>query len=331
MTRTAGRRLGPWLTLLFAAAEVALVTSGLLAIRTAVVVGVAVEVVLWLTAISRVLVAVRRYRSGRAEGLDAWAAAEDGLAQVVPRPLARLLLVEPRLAVCLVGWVIGRHEGRLPGAFSYGKSIRPLLGTVLALVVLEGAMAEALLAVMLPHTPWVWIALGVHCYALVWLAGFYASLVTRPHRLGSDGLVVRDGIFTELVIPYRAIAQARIVLSSNFGRSGLKVDPTTRIATLAYGDANVALDLDADQPIPVASTRTALHLAILCITVDDPPRFVAALHERTSTQSVLPVVRGARRGDVGGDPLEEDVDQSRATGNTSGPWGTESASSSASV
>lgn len=305
MTGTAGRRLVPWLTPLLAAAEVALVTSGLLAIRTAVMVGVAVEVVLWLTVISRMLAAVRHYRSGRAEGLDAWAAAEDGFAQVVPRPLARLLLVEPRLAVCLLRWATGRHEGRLPGSFSYGKNLRPLLRAVLGLVVLEGAVVEALLAVMLPHAPWVWIALGVHCYALVWLAGFYASLVTRPHRLSSDGLVVRDGIFTELAIPYRAIAAARVTQSSNFGRSGLKVDPTTGIATLAYGDANVALDLHLDQPIPVVSRRTALHLAILHITVDDPPRFVTALHERTSTQSES---RSARRGDVGGDPRGEDVD-----------------------
>lgn len=301
MTGGAGRRLVPWLTPLLGAADVALVTSGLVAIRTAVIVGVAVEAVLWLTAISGVLAAVRRYRSSRAEGLDAWAAAEDGLAQVVPRPLARLLLVEPRLAVCLVGWATGRHEGRLPGSFSYDKNLRPLLGAVLALVVLEGAMAEALLTVVLPHTPWVWIALGVHCYALVWLAGFYASMVTRPHRLGIDELVVRDGIFTELVIPYRAIAQARAALSSNFGRSGLKVDPRTGIATLAYGDANVALDLDTDQPVSVASTRTALHLAVLHITVDDPPRFVKALHERTSTQSELRSARGrASSGPQGG-------------------------------
>src|SRR3712207_7398712 len=38
----------------------------------------------------QVVLAVRRYRRDRAAGLDLWAALEDGLAVLLPRPLARL-------------------------------------------------------------------------------------------------------------------------------------------------------------------------------------------------------------------------------------------------
>jgi hypothetical protein len=268
------------MTPLLAVVEVSLVTSGLLTVRTAIIVGLVIEAVFWTTAIFRGMAAVRRYRSARQEGLDGWTAAEDGLARLVPRPAARLLLIEPRLLVCLARWVAGQHQGTSPDAFSYHRGIRPLLGSILMLVVVEGAVVEALLAFLLPGSPWVWVALGVHLYALVWLAGFFASMVTRPHRFRPDSLVVRDGIFTELVIPYVAIEGARVARHPNFGRSGLKVDPHTGDALLAIGDANVVIDLDPTRPIQPTRTGHPLALRTLRITVDEPADFVASLRAR---------------------------------------------------
>lgn len=274
------RHVGPWATPLLAVVEVILVTSGLLAVRTAVIAGVVIEAAFWVTALSRTAAAARRYRSGRALGLDGWVAAEDALAQLVPRPIARVLLVEPRLLSCLVRWATGRHEGRAPGACSYHRNLRPLLVAIVALVAGEGAVVETLLALLVPGSPWVWVALAVHAYALVWIAGFLASLVTRPHRIAPDALLVRDGVFSELRIPYGAIADARITRRANFGRSGLKVDAASASAILAMGDANVKLDLDPAAEIHRSGASAPLHLRILSITVDDPPAFVRALHIR---------------------------------------------------
>lgn len=274
------RHVGPWATPLLAAVEIALVTSGLLDIRTAVIVGVVIEVAFWLTALSRTAAAVQRYRSDRTKGNDVWTAAEDALAQLVPRPLARVILIEPRLLACFVRWSTARHAGRSPDAFSYHRTLQPLLASIVALVVCEGAVVEAVLALLLPGSPWVWVALGVHAYALLWLLGYFASLVTQPHWLGPDALFVRDGIFAELEIPYPAIEDVRLSQHPNLGRSGLKIDPASATATLAMGDANLVIDLDPETGIHRRGTSDPLYLGSLYITVDNPTSLVRALRLR---------------------------------------------------
>ena len=285
MTRRFWRTVGPWATPVVVAVEIGLAVSGLLAVRTAVITGLAIEAMLWITAISSATSAVRRYRSARRKGLDGWAAAEDGLARLVPRPVARVLLIEPRLLACLARWVSGRHGGSSPDAFSYHRGIRPLLGAILALVICEGVVVDVVIALVFPGGLWVWVVLGAHLYALVWLAGFLASMVVKPHLLCRDGLAVRDGIFNELFVPYTAIRAARAVSHPNFGRSGFKVDPAAGAATLAVGDANVTIDLDPTRLARLPPGARSLALRSLRITVDKPAEFVAALLARTSGSS----------------------------------------------
>ena len=272
MTRTFWRRAGPWLTPALAAVEIVLVATRLVTLRDAVIVIVVVEAALAVTVAFRMRAAARRYRSERARGVDGWAAAEDGLARIVPRRLARVLLIEPRLFACLARWVTGRHEGRSPGAFGYHRGARPLFAVVVALVVIEGAVVDAFLAA-LTSGPWVWVGLGVHLYAVVWLGGCYASLAVRPHRLSAGALLVRDGIFAELVVPYDAIARARVAHRPNFGRSGLRADDAGGGATLAFGDATVALDLAR----PLAAGRRHTPITTLHLTADEPAAFVTAV------------------------------------------------------
>ena len=52
-----GRVLGPWVTPTVVALDVALVWSGVLSVRTAVAVGLLIELLLWATVASRVVVA----------------------------------------------------------------------------------------------------------------------------------------------------------------------------------------------------------------------------------------------------------------------------------
>lgn len=288
MTSLGWRRAWPWTIPVLALVGVVLVASGLIAVHAAVIVGLAVEAVLWLAALTRAPAAVRRYRSDRIVGFDRWAAAEDGLAELISRPLARVLLLEPRLLECLLRWATGRHEGRRPGAFSYHRGLQPFLVSILALVVGEGVAVEAVVAILLRGTPWVWVVLGVHVYALVWFAGFFASLVTRPHRLGPRALFLRDGIFAELEVPYRAIEGVRVAHHSQLGRSGLKIDLDTASATLAMGDANLVVELDPTQPVPRRGRVSPLHLQSILITVDDSAAFVQELRARLGAGRPLP-------------------------------------------
>ncbi len=276
------RRVGPWLTPALVVAEVALASSGLLPLREAVASAVAVELALWVVVAARVVAGARRFRSARRGGADAWRAAEDALAAVVPRSFARVILLEPRLWACLVRWAIRRHAGVSSASLTYHRQVRGLMGVAAALVAVEGAVADVLLFVLLPGSAWRWAVLGAHVYALVVVGGLHASFATRPHLVVDGNLVVRDGIFHEIVIPLGAITTARRERRANSGRSGLRCDPGTRGATVALGDATVALGIDPAATVAVDGVRLRPRVANLAITVDEPDLLLAALDRGTA-------------------------------------------------
>lgn len=283
MTARRWRKPGPWATPVLVVVEVAMVWSGWLSLGAAVLVGLGVEALLWVTAVSRTVVGVRRFRAGRASGRDGWSAMEDALAAMVPRRAARLLLIEPRLWISLARWVTGRHDGRRrEGAFSYDGALRPVLWVAVALVVVEGGAVEVILAFATRSTLWVIVSLCVHGYAVLVLLGMLASFITRPHLLEKDVLRVRDGVFTEIVLPMVAITGVRQIVRPNFGRSGLKIDPDGHGALLAHGDATIELTLDPTAPVDIRPTpRPCLEaITALTVTADDPPELIRQLNEQ---------------------------------------------------
>lgn len=272
------RHVGPWATPFIAAAEIGLVWSGLLDWRLAVTLGVIIEAALWLTVATRAGVGIARYRHSRGAGADRWQAAEDGLAALVPRPLARFVLLEPRLWVCLFRWLSGHHEDQREDTFAYHRQIGQLLAVGIALVVIEGAVVDTVLALVVPGTPWAWVVLGVHVYGLVILAGMYASFVTRPHLVGDDRIVLRDGVFCEVLIPRDALVNARVERRANLGRSGYKQSTGAKPAILAVGDATVLLTFDPS--FALYDDRLAARApSQLAITVNDAHGFVRALRQ----------------------------------------------------
>jgi len=281
------RRTGPWATPTLIVIEVVLVWSGLLRLRTAVLVGALLEVLLLVTAGTRMIAAGRRFRAGRAAGVDLWQSAEDGLAQLVPRRLAHVIVIEPRLWVSLGRWLTGRHDGRRSqSSYRYDSALRPLLWAVIGLVVVEGAVLDIVLALVTCSSTWIWVSVGVHVYAIGGLLGVAASFATRPHVLAADALRVHDGVFAELVIPVSDIIAVRAVRTANFGRSGPKIDKEQKAAMLAHGDATVELILDQTlRPVCTgARVRAVEPSATLSITVDAADEFVRAVDDHVSTR-----------------------------------------------
>lgn len=272
------RRVVHWATPTLVLIEVVLVWSGWISLGAAIGTAVIIEILLYLTAASRAIAGARAFRGSRAAGQDGWHALEDGLAELVARTLARIVLIEPRMLACLLSWPT--HRTSPPDrAFRYDANLRALIWVVIALVIAEGAVVDLVLAVAVPGSIWVWVALGLHVYGAVWLLGFLASVATRPHLLDDQALRLRDGIFTEMSIPYDAVLSAEVASHPNFGRSGLKTVPTEHSALLAYGDANVRLTLDPTIPVHIEG-RGPMPLRILRVTADAPAALVAALRQR---------------------------------------------------
>lgn len=160
-------------------------------------------------------------------------------------------------------------------------------------MLVEGAVVELFLALLLADTPWPWVALGLHVYGLLWLLALHASWVTRPHLITDRELRLRDGAFVEIVIQHAAIRSTRLVRQQGWGRSGLQVDDNG-VATLAHGDTTVEVTLHPDSATRVSGPRAKTFIAAR-FTVDDPERFRAAVDDALAGFSADQRPRGCRR------------------------------------
>ncbi|WP_157495218.1 hypothetical protein [Kutzneria sp. 744] len=222
----------------------------------------------------RTAVAVRDVRRERARGVDGWLAAERRLGEMMPRRVARIVLYEPRVLVCLARWVLRRHPGGTPGHFRYNREKKPLVIVFIALLVFESLGMHAVLLAIFGSRWWIWALFDLDVYAMLWAFGFYGSMVVLPHRITDTELRLRYAYLAEFVVPREAILSARPNRRPEAKPGRVIVDGDE--ATFCCGETTVTLELDPavelsfrDKPVgPVGR----LHM-----TADDPHAFVTAL------------------------------------------------------
>ena len=279
-----------WLLPSLLLVEVTLVWLDLLSIRDAVLVVVAVEVSLLIVGGRQLLAAVRRYRTGRTAGLDTRRSVENGLTVFLPRLIARLVVNEIRIFLALARWFFPRTR-LADDEFGYHK--RSVLGVLVPLVIFA-APAELLFTHLLAHafSPWAWVkwallALGI--YAVVWLLGLYASLLTLPHRVEKTGLRIRHGIFADGLIPYLEIEEAfRETRKSPGTRDGLQYAPDKDALCLATG-GKTDLTLRLASPWTLESLFLASGPATtVYVAADAPASLVSNLRQRIGKEGYAP-------------------------------------------
>lgn len=269
-------RLRPWLLLVVLLVEAALVLTGRIEVGTAAIVTGALEGIIFFFVLGELLLAVRRYRRARDEGLDVWRAVEDGIAVLMPRQAARFVAMEPRIGLALFRWVLRRHPSG-PDDFTYARG--SLLGPLLIVLIVTGPAEILLFEVVIP---WAWprmVLLVAVVYSVLWVVGLFASLRTLPHRLESDALGLRYGVLADECIPYEAIADVEHTRPLPAGvDEGLRVDRATNAASfLVSGRTDVMLRLA--QPVALRGTS----VDTIRLAVDDPEQLVVRLRERLAT------------------------------------------------
>ncbi|MHB1134950.1 MAG: hypothetical protein ACYC4L_21475 [Chloroflexota bacterium] len=267
-----------WLLPLLVVAEVALVRLELLDLGTALWVAIGVEALLLIVGGRQLFVAWRRYRRERRAGLNPWLALEEGVAVLLPRPLARVVVLEPRLWAYLFLW-LSRRFRRRENEFAYHK--RSVMTTFLLLLAFTTPVELLLLELLVPWGWLRWLLLVLSVYALIWLNALYASLVVLPHRLEADGLRLRFGVLAEVLVPYTAIAEVTAEhRRAPGGAEGLRAQPEAGVAYLA-ANGTTDLTLRLRQPLSLQGLLnrtppvTTLHVA-----VDEPHRLAASLATR---------------------------------------------------
>ena len=272
------KRLSRWFLPLLGIGQLLLARAGMLNGRRALLVGAVLEVLLLVVGVRQVLIARHAYRRERAAGLDVWAALEDGLAVLMPRPIARLAVLEPKLWYCLGCWLARRRTN----TNEYAYQQRALIGPVLILAFLT--LPAELLAVEL-LIPWLWLRLLLavgSLYSLLWLLGFYASLRVLPHRLEPGQIRIRFGAFAEGFIPYGAIVGITLDRRRTpGGRDGLQLAPGKEVAYLGTG-GRTDITLTLREPLVLRGLRgPTTPVTLVCLAADAPERLVRELAHRS--------------------------------------------------
>ncbi|MFG3119418.1 hypothetical protein ACGF4C_34275 [Streptomyces sp. NPDC048197] len=120
----------------------------------------------------------------------------------------RLLAHEGRWLASLVWWVARRRFGVAAGerAVPYAAAQSALVYGLTFVCVVETAGVHAMLAdVPVARV----VMLVVDVYTVLMLLGFQAAAVTRPHVLGTDHLLLRDGARRQIRVPLDRIASVR--------------------------------------------------------------------------------------------------------------------------
>ncbi|MGA7732467.1 MAG: hypothetical protein WCD37_14505, partial [Chloroflexia bacterium] len=273
------KRLLKWALPVLVIANVALLASGVLDARAALAVGFALEAAIAVIVVYNLMVGVRRYRRDRAAGLDVERALEEGLEVFVPRRVARLVALEPRLWYYLARWLFRRRDLR-EGEYGYNK--RSMMGALVAMLVVS-APVELLLAELLIPWPVVkWVVGIAAVYGALWLAGVVVSMRVLPHRLEGDGLRINYGVLASGFVAYEnieAVESGRFRLPEGAGE-GLVVPRGREVAYIgAGGRADVAIRLREPVRLKRLVTDTG-PVRTIYLAADDGAGLAEALRER---------------------------------------------------
>lgn len=264
-----------WLAPAVLVVELVLVMIGLLNVRQAALIALALEIALAVVAGGLALAAGSQYRSLRGQGMPRQRAFLAALTPVVPGPAVTVLRHE--LGVLSALWLGVRRRREVPQGgvpLDYGRDQRPVLAAILVLSIVE-------MVVVALVVPWAWLEtllLMLSAYGLVWIIAFPVSMFVRPHVVADDRLLLRCAHFGKLSVPTHAVLSARKSLKSGH-RKVLAQDGDTVALALA-GSTNVTVRL-VSGTVVVANDEQRLSVSAVSFMVDEPDLAIAALQAVT--------------------------------------------------
>jgi hypothetical protein len=269
--------------------DIAFALSGVLDPGTALTVGLTLELVALAFGARQVIAMVLHYRRGRSAGLDVEAAIEDGLTVIFPRPVARVIALEPRVFVSLWRRLFDRRPLQ---ANEYAYHRRSPVGALFGLILFTTPVELFLFELLIPWT-WVRVLLAVLAvYGLLWIAGYASSLRTLPHRVGSRSLRLHYGLLGRATIPYDAVESVELAPIKMLGNrtEGVYVLKDKEVGYFAVGGkADVLIHLR--EPVRIERlTSDSPPVREIYVAVDDPTGFVRLVRERLAVEQSEPPV-----------------------------------------
>jgi hypothetical protein len=154
------------------------------------------------------------------------------------------------------------------GAFSYHRSLRPILIALIAAMVLETVAVHVGVFFLVSRTL-AWVLLTLSLLGLVWLLGLVNSVAKLPILVTETGVRVRAGLLIDQWLPVAQVAGVRTGL--NFG--DLKRPEVLRASLVVY--PNVLIELSS--PLRLGRGDRAREVTLVAVHPDDAAGFAAAI------------------------------------------------------
>lgn len=203
----------------------------------------------------------------------------------MPRGLARFAAREMTL---LAHARIGLRAFALPQApcdTSYVVGSKVALGAVILAVAVVPDAVFLLLAI--PHA---YLLLAVllsllDVWAVVWLFGLYGTMVARPHDLGSDRVILHNGLLQSVAFSPKYVGD--MTVRGRLKRRSLPRELREGAAFLGYGDIPM-LQIDLREPASVYHAFAQQPRPVLRIFVasDAPEQLQARIHTIVSSAAM---------------------------------------------
>lgn len=186
----------------------------------------------------------------------------------------RALQMEAAMWKSLVRWLCRRpatlEAGDVP--FSYLGVIKPILGILIGLSVVEIPILDLIVRRVVPWEPARWIVLALSIWGLLWMIGLYASLKLHPHLVGDAGIRVRMGATAEVVVPWTDVeAVSKRYRTMPSSKSVQVEDDALHIVAGSQTSVDVRLRRPMSFHLPKGETEPVRELRLYA---DDPDGFV---------------------------------------------------------
>ena len=235
-------------------------------------VGVIIELALVIIIIIQALRTTKKYKDQRKYGKTFFIASEESLSLIMPSIIAKMCLHEIKIFYCLWIWITQRKHYTNTD-FSYHK--HSILGSLLIAIVFLTFLEIILFEIFLPILWLKWLLLVASIYGLLWIIGFYASLIVLPHKVSKHGVHIYFGLSLDTFIPFKNLA------SIEYNKHQWDTASTGIIYTKKNNQ--IALTIDGRTDITIAlqspiTVQTILkkysHVSKIHVAVDNPHLFL---------------------------------------------------------
>lgn len=183
---------------------------------------------------------------------------------------------------------IGRAVARRPAVPKGGAGFRyhtPIL-TILIVFIVLSAVEIPILDLIVHRWPSVRIAvLALGIWGLTWMIGLLCAMLMRPHTVGPDGIVVREGLEIEVPLSWDDIASVGLARRVDEEKSP-KIGDEGGVPALAIrvaNETNVLITLERPTPVtlPGLAPKGGAHLVErVRLWTDDPKPFMREVARR---------------------------------------------------